>query len=559
MGYSNLFNPNQTPQTEKAEENQVKNSAGGYVFQIDQWKQLERFLILGSDGGTYYATPQKLTRENAKVVQACFAEDPSKTVIKILEISESGRAPKNDAAIFALALCMADPKWGERGTNKQGPNPAFEAIRAVCRTGTHLFQLVELLNEWRGWGSGLTKAVGNWYTQRPVKELEYQVTKYRQRHKFTHRDVLRLTHPEADTPEHQTVLRWITHGKEGLGELMVAPLVVKSGCAIESGCSRTYPAVGPLSDYLAAFEELQACTEPKKACVLIHAHRFGFEHVPSELLQSSEVWEALAAHMPLGATLRNLGNLTAKGVLMPLGNNLQMVLGALQNEEAIKKARIHPIAVLLASGVYGQGHGDKGKLKWTPIPQLVEALGRAFHLAFQTIVPTGQRIMIGLDVSGSMYGNPVPGCPGVDAATAAAAVAMTIARSERQWHCLGFSHVLVPVGITPSMNLQQVIQTMRQILMGGTDSSLPMKWAMQNGVEVDAFVTITDNETWAGTMHTHQQLRAYRDKTGIAAKSAVMAVTSTGFSIADPADPLQMDFVGFDSHAPSLLADFIRG
>ena len=31
----------------------VENNAGGFVFKLDEWKQLERFLILGSEGGTF--------------------------------------------------------------------------------------------------------------------------------------------------------------------------------------------------------------------------------------------------------------------------------------------------------------------------------------------------------------------------------------------------------------------------------------------------------------------------------------------------------------------------
>jgi 60 kDa SS-A/Ro ribonucleoprotein len=36
-------------------------------------------------------------------------------------------------------------------------------------------------------------------------------------------------------------------------------------------------------------------------------------------------------------------------------------------------------------------------------------------------------------------------------------------------------------------------------------------------------------------------------------------MTSTGFSIADPADAGMMDVVGFDSATPELISDFARG
>lgn len=45
--YGEIVNERKTPQNEKARNDQVINSAGGYVFEVGPWKQMERFLILG--------------------------------------------------------------------------------------------------------------------------------------------------------------------------------------------------------------------------------------------------------------------------------------------------------------------------------------------------------------------------------------------------------------------------------------------------------------------------------------------------------------------------------
>src|SRR5262249_4415820 len=98
-------------QAEKADPRQVKNSAGGFTFQLHDWSRLRRFLIVGSEGGTYYASERKPRRENAQCVQACIAADGQRLVREIAEISESGVAPKNDPAILALAMAarLGDP------------------------------------------------------------------------------------------------------------------------------------------------------------------------------------------------------------------------------------------------------------------------------------------------------------------------------------------------------------------------------------------------------------------------------------------------------------------
>ena len=83
-----------------------------------------------------------------------------------------------------------------------------------------------------------------------------------------------------------------------------------------------------------------------------------------------------------------------------------------------------------------------------------------------------------------------------------------------------------------------------------------MLYAMEQRLPIDSFCIYTDNETWAGNVHPAQALRQYRAQSGIAAKCAVVGMTSNGFSIADPDDAGMMDVVGFDTATPQLLSDF---
>src|SRR5690349_13885400 len=85
----------------------VPNSAGGYVYALDAWARFDRFLVLGTEGGTYYASERKLTTDAALSVMDCIAEDGGRAVARIVEMSVSGRAPKQDPILFALALATA--------------------------------------------------------------------------------------------------------------------------------------------------------------------------------------------------------------------------------------------------------------------------------------------------------------------------------------------------------------------------------------------------------------------------------------------------------------------
>ena len=185
---------------------QAKNNAGGYSYTLDCWGRLERFLILGSEGGTYYVGEHKLTADNAAVVIECGKADAVRVVDMIVSISEAGRAPKNDPAIFALALLASQLD------NDLVRHAALVAMPRVCRTATHLFQFIANCKELRGWGRGLREAVARWYNEKPLDKLAYQVTKYRNRAGYTHRDTLRLSHPKADTVGRNSLYHWITTG-----------------------------------------------------------------------------------------------------------------------------------------------------------------------------------------------------------------------------------------------------------------------------------------------------------------------------------------------------------
>jgi len=140
----------------------------------------------------------------------------------------------------------------------------------------------------------------------------------------------------------------------------------------------------------------------------------------------------------------------------------------------------------------------------------------------------------------------------------AAAMALACAKSETQYHIMGFASQFRDLGITPRMRLDDVLKKTQQLSFGGTDCALPMKWARQNKADVDAFVVITDNETWAGGSHPSEELRRYRQERGIAAKEVVIGMTATEITVADPNDPLTLDVVGFDASTPQALSEFVR-
>lgn len=552
------FSTKKTPQTVRSPfEDEVKNNAGGYVYSLTPLKRLERFLILGSSGGTYYVTEQKLTKEAAEGAIAALKSDGLAAVRLIVEISQSGRAAKNDPAIFALALaCSIKSSSAVRAA-------ALAALPAVCRIPTHLFHFLTYVEQFRGWGRSLKRAVANWYLEGSVESLAFHATKYQQRDGWSNRDALRLSHPKTSDPERNFVFKWIT---SGLAE-----------------AEKAYPQV-KIPKPIFAFETAKA-TKPDGLVALIKEFRMTREQLPTEALATPSAWQAMLPSMPLGAMLRNLGNMTRIGVIKPLSEESAFVAAALMDEAGLKRARLHPYEILVALKVYQSGGGYLSDKTWTPVQSVVDALNRAFYLSFSFLEPTGKSYLLGVDVSGSMSSSMIGGrvdgrglrVPGViSAAEGAAAMALAIAKTERNYHVMGFTAGVggrynphhynrssmdgfINLGITPEMDLNTALARTRGMNFGVTDCALPMLWATQNKAKVDAFIVLTDNETWAGGVKPKQALDEYRQKMGINAKQIVVGMTATNFTIADPSDENALDVVGFDASVPKLIADFVGG
>ncbi|MFM8454292.1 MAG: TROVE domain-containing protein [Gammaproteobacteria bacterium] len=508
---------------------QVPNNAGGYYYAVDDWARLDRFLILGTEAGTYYVSPAPLTKENAEVVQRLLVSEGMRVVERIVQISASGRAPKNDTALFALALAAAAPDIETR-------KAALAALPKVARTGTHVLMFADFVNNMRGWGRGLRNSLGRWFLDMPVEKLSLQSVKYSQREGWSLRDLLRLAHPKTEEAERLALIDWIVHPEK--------PEAVSSARQTFRLVEGTYLAKEAANSTVVAD--------------IVRKYSLPREAVPTEHLNSKEVWDALLVDMPMTAMIRNLGKMSQVGLLEPMSDAADYVANRLLDVEQLKKARIHPIQLLLALRTYAQGRGTLGSLTWTPVPVIVEALNDAFDLAFKDVEPTGKRILVGVDVSSSMTGSRCAGSPVLGCVEAAIAMAMLFVRTEKKVHTMAFDTAMHEFTMTRKQRLDDVIKNMTK-WGGGTDLSLPITYALKKKLEVDAFVVLTDSETCTGREHPVQTLHQYRQCINPNAKLVVLASSANRGSVVEPNDPLSFGVAGFDAAAPQLVTDFIKG
>ncbi|KAM4604896.1 RNA-binding protein RO60 [Polymixia lowei] len=525
--------------------NHTLNSTGGDCpWELNDKVRLRRFLCYGSEGDIYTAREEcRLSMENAGALLSLLQEHRGCEVVEeIRKFARDGRAVRVNPSIFALAVCS---QLSEENTKRM----AFKALKEVCQDPAHLFSLIQYKKELKEgmksgiWGRALRRAVSDWYNEQDAMSLALAVTKCKQREGWSHQDLLRLSHTK---PAYETIALISKYLTKGWKEVQVA----------YADKDNSEEVVKVLS-YLEVVEKVKHSSDEVEVTHLIEEHRLEREQLLTDHLKSKQVWRALLKEMPLASMLRILGKMTADKVLEPGSSDMAAVCDRIHNEMELKKAKIHPYNILLASENYKRGQGSRGKTKWEPDISILKALDSAFYKCFMNVEPVGKRFAVAVDVSTSLS-SVVPGTS-VSTAVAAAAVTMVIARTEADTQVLAYSEgVVVPCTISPEMSLAQTTAELVKIPSGSTECTLPVTWATENGKAVDVFIIFTNNPCWTCSASPVETLRKHREKSGAFSKLVMCGLTSIGHAIADTEDRGLLSISGFDLGALDVIRNLAQ-
>ena len=523
------------PQTKKLEPHQVKNNAGGFSYELDRAHRFMRFLILGTDG-SFYSSEQKMTSEALKNAEKFIVEYGGLAIDMIENVSTSGRAIRNDEAIYALVMCFVH---GDHDCRKQ----AADILPKVIRTGTHMFQLIDGLKSNKKSGRLVRDAIAKWYNN-DINEIAYQVLKYRSRLQWTHLDVIRLAHPKPTTDDHDSLFAYLAKN-----DLAYLPTNI---------------------DHCLAYGRMtKAETAQDVINVLDEFPNTPREFIKTEFLANKEVWRKMVDNkMPYTALIRNLGVMTSNGALSTNTDDggkraIISVVGRIVDTAAMARARMHPFQLLLAWDAYKSGKGMRGSTTWNPIPIVCGALEQAVQQSFKYVPTTGKSIKIGIDVSGSMsWDSSKLKNTNITAKVAAAVMMKATIDAEPFCNVVAFTggpNGLTELNISKYSSLAQVVSCVSNLSAGSTDCALPILDSLQRKQVIDTFIIYTDNETWYGNIHPMEALRVYRARINPEAKLIVVGMVGNRLTIADPNDKGCLDMVGFDANAPSIISNFILG
>jgi len=493
------------PQWFRLDPDQVPNNAGGFVWQISDQEQVLRYLIIGSEGGNYYQTPQQVSSQCASCVLR-MTRTPANfkwLVDTIREVSTDGRAAKQESTLLALATAIVFARTPAEKSQ------ALAIVNDCVRILTHMYMLIGYIKIFSkaghpnlaaapapapaapapasavigsGIGRGIRRVFGEYFYSRTGIEVANLVTKYQNREGWTIKDVLTLIHIDPKKMKDdggRLAIEWVFKTKEDFTEILKAKNTqLSQNPSMRDTTAALFNAIKEI--HTIAERPFQPCANPSLAGLsnyqygeeldrivhLINQAGLCREQLPSQLFKYRKVWEALLLSkgangkgkgMPLTALIRNLGKLSTAeiGIIDPkyispmiiassassaYSTNTQWggvppteyIIRRITDAHDIKRTRIHPYTILVAMLTYQKGQGDKGSLVWSPNPSVIKALDKAFKLAFQNITPTGKRIKIALDVSGSMSSAYCTGSPIVSCATASVAMMMMTLYVENQ-------------------------------------------------------------------------------------------------------------------------------
>lgn len=513
--------------------NQTFNHGDKQVYKLTDIERLKRFIFLGSDNGSLYMNQNTLTLENVLCLENLLNQCKYDDILDALN-QYKHTAFKKDYLIYVLARCCSihlddDPLFWK----KDFRTDCFKIVLDVCYIPTFLFMFIQFYEQVNkrlynstGWNSQMKTTISQWYLSKTSQELMYHITKYPSRHDWSHKDVLKLAHVKPKDDITNDIFKYILYNN--------------------LDTSKSY------FDYLIAYENLKTDDNLDGIVESITQYNFVREHIPTRLLNEEKVWVNLIPNMPIISLLRNLNKITSLQILDTYPHILQDIVNK------ITTIQVNPLQLLITIKMYKSGQGMKGSLKWVPNKEIVSALNGAFYATFNNLKKSNKKILLALDVSTSMSWNTVCGIDCLSASEVSCAMAMMFDYIGSGVDIMGFSSTFKKLDISSKYCLEENLEYVKDNTFGSTDCALPFVWAGENNKEYDAIIVFTDNETNSNTIEPSMALQLYRNQMNKNTKLIVIALTSNGFSIANPDDSNMMDVSGFDSNMYDMIYEFIE-
>ncbi|CAG5096975.1 Similar to ro60: 60 kDa SS-A/Ro ribonucleoprotein (Xenopus laevis) [Cotesia congregata] len=531
-----------------------------------------RYLYIGKEYPVYYSgtwTNQNhftMAKVTSIVELAADKDTELFPITKIKQLLESGSVPKPETLIFSLAVCARQEK------SEKLRQAAYNFISEECKNPEQFMLFIEYASQLskqssipkHGYGHGWRSMVNKWYLSHDVKNLAECVTKYKSRHGWKHKDIIKLSHPVTKGlgPDMQAVFKYIMFG------LDKAKLEFGNETkAIE------------ILHFIERVDNFRQCEDAIRAAGLIRTCNYKLDHVHASLIDSPEVWEALIESMDLPTLVENLQRIHNLGLLIPTSQLTEKILSAITNKDQILRSKIRPAVILMAVKTYEDPDkipvftkrklGRKNKLKHRQLPnpdkRIIDALYSALNISFANIEPTGLRVLI--TVSTESWKKKQITHVSVDTfkpwvLEAACIIALGLLRSEDKVTVSAFTATeglnARPVHLDKNATYQEAYEKMRVRVNVPPNLGKPILWAAHHRRKYDVFINVVDKmrEKYDFTSRAMDLYKKKMNLPNTRLVNWVVGTTSTYMESKYVNDVLTV--CGFDVHVPKVIEAFAK-
>lgn len=427
------------------------NAHGTPTYRRNLEEQVIRILMTNTLEGTFYASRPQITLEALEILFEIRRRDPQFLAKALIYARNTGFL----RLINIVGLAVLSTSY-----NTAPFLAAFNRVIQIPDDVRDFIMVCESGRVRRGYGGVAVEAVKNWLNNMS----EFHAIKYSGKNGM--RRIINRTHPKPSDRTMEERFGWAVYGWSDVGE-----------------------EPSPTNPQIWAYERLKRATDEPDIIEAIRAGRLPWEVVvPVVKKMTLGIREELMRQMGFDALLRNLNNLERNGVFEN-PDNLRFYISRITDPIALRRAKVFPFRLYQAWRAY--------KSKSNHNPEIAHALETAMENSIENIPTIAGRAAIGSDVSGSMSGTITRNSKvryidicGIYTAALYKKLANTLVIPFE-----GF--VVDNFRIDPEDSVLAITEKLADIGGGQTAVGAPIQHLIDNNIDVDIFIGITDNEDWA--------------------------------------------------------------
>lgn len=415
---------------------------------------------------------------------------------------------------------------------------------------------------------GLKSFLQKWYDKQSLAQLTEMVGEHRKLNGWRHRDIISLAH-----------IKFSDEAKKKVVDV-----------AFQRGSKFVADSTGDEDEAVKKLVDIcrvRMSEDPNKVSELVSKHKLRFEHLPSALYKTPEIWEKCLPVLSYSALLHCLHILQDLNLLAPQQGLAKKVGFAIGNPKTLKEAKLHPFQLYTelqlyenneryTENVHEKHRGKKvAKLKLTPNKDIVKKLRTAFVQSFDHYPSTGCRLIITLDNRHGMYTKKVLSkhvSKHISCFETSLIIALTYLKRERDVRILTFTEDPETDGgievlpLQRSMSFEDALQFCKTRQRTKTLNSLELPWnfARLQGFKADVFITITDSVIRNAPLGKPPTLaiNAYKKAMCVSNVRHVvlgLANSKRAFETLGPEEGRILEVAGFTSNTAKVIDEFIKG